>query len=569
MQTRYIKSIPKQDSNGELLHDVDDVLNLNKVNSINGVALPEVQDKITNLLSELNNLKDLVQSELGDSETKTISQKTITNYINSILYIGKIELHSVTKENFPDGFIPTDGELFLKDSPTGKAIMSLKETDYFTNWNISETKTSVSTPKIDDNTIFTCGVPGEISVIKDSEIDPDADGIEIRSLASSVYLGANITYKSSRNDIDKDSIGINYPQDIDGSLDNDEYKKISDISAVVEPETFGPYIVSGTTGAINGPYVRFISINSNKVKSSTLIDLSTGKEIEHEWDYQMFMTVIKGDKTSFSGISFTVEFDNSVPLTNMSGLFANSAVKTVDFSKFDTSTVVIMSSLFSGCKQISEVDLSNFNTSNVRSFWSMFNSTTFKSLDLSMFDVSKGEDFTTMFNGCSSLESLNISGWNIVNATNLSNTFSNCKLLTEIDVANWNVSNVKLMSNMFSGCESLTKLDLSKWNTKSVTMFTSFLSMCKSLVEIDLSNFNTSNVINIQGMFSNCQSIKYLDLSKWNTKNVYTIQQTFINCKELETLLADDWNINKVTESWQVFTNCNKLTKKPNWYKGE
>lgn len=52
----------------------------------------------------------------------------------------------------------------------------------------------------------------------------------------------------------------------------------------------------------------------------------------------------------------------------MSGMFQGSAVKSLDLSHFDTSSVTSMRGMFGNCSLLEEVDISSFDTSNVTDF---------------------------------------------------------------------------------------------------------------------------------------------------------------------------------------------------------
>lgn len=68
------------------------------------------------------------------------------------------------------------------------------------------------------------------------------------------------------------------------------------------------------------------------------------------------------------------------------------ALKTLDLSNFDTSSVTDMWGMFSECKALEEVDLSSFDTSNVTATGTMFfYAKRLKALDLSGFDMSKNK----------------------------------------------------------------------------------------------------------------------------------------------------------------------------------
>ena len=108
------------------------------------------------------------------------------------------------------------------------------------------------------------------------------------------------------------------------------------------------------------------------------------------------------------------------------------SISFMDFSNFNSSSLVTTNSLFSGFTYLESLDLTNFDTSKVTEMNSMFaECSSLKSLVLSSFDTSKVENMEFMFYQCSSLESL--------------------------DLSNFDTSNVKYMQDIFEGCSSLKK----------------------------------------------------------------------------------------------------------------
>ena len=91
------------------------------------------------------------------------------------------------------------------------------------------------------------------------------------------------------------------------------------------------------------------------------------------------------------------------------------------------------------------------------------------SIDLSKFDSSNLEKIDSMFNGCSSLESINLSNFNTSKVKSMGSLFYKCSSLKKLDLSSFNTSRVTVMSNLFYYCSSLEKLNLSNFNTSSVT----------------------------------------------------------------------------------------------------
>ena len=185
-------------------------------------------------------------------------------------------------------------------------------------------------------------------------------------------------------------------------------------------------------------------------------------------------------------------------------------------------------------EQITSFDLSKYDTSNVTNMDSMFSCcTNLTSLDVSNFDTSKVTNMYGMFYYCSGLTSLNVTKFNTTNVTSMSNMFYRCSGLTSLNVTKFNTTNVTSMSNMFNNCYNLKSLDVTNFDTSNVTKMSGMFQYCSGLTLLDLSNFDTTNVISMSGMFSGCSGLTSLDLSSFDTANVTAMSNMFYGCTNL------------------------------------
>ena len=232
----------------------------------------------------------------------------------------------------------------------------------------------------------------------------------------------------------------------------------------------------------------------------------------------------------------------------MFGLRMVPNITSIDFGEnFNTANVTNMTSMFSGCYNLTSLNLSNFNTANVRDMDGMFwGCTSLTGLDLSNFNTENVIYMGFMFDSCISLTSLNLSSFNTSNVTNMYKMFYKCSSLTSLNLSSFNTSNVTNMSNMFYKCSSLTSLNLSSFNTANVRDMYSMFFSCTSLTGLDLSNFNTENVIYMGFMFDSCSSLTSLNLSNFNTANVKYMQYMFCNCSRLTSLNLYNFDMSSI-----------------------
>ena len=224
----------------------------------------------------------------------------------------------------------------------------------------------------------------------------------------------------------------------------------------------------------------------------------------------------------------------------MKNLFYNcgNLTEIIGMETWDTSAVVDMGSVFSGCKSLTAVNLSNFRTDNCSSFFQMFY-------------------------GCKSLLSLDVKHFNASGVVNLQNVFNGCESLSSIDLSGWTTPKAIVMNGLFSGCSSLAEIKgLGGLVTSSVTLFNSMFANCSRLESLDLSNFDVNKATNLDYMFQNCSMLKDLkamknigvDLSvKDSSELSYTSLMSIINnlksISTVESLKLGALNLGKLSDS--------------------
>ena len=208
----------------------------------------------------------------------------------------------------------------------------------------------------------------------------------------------------------------------------------------------------------------------------------------------------------------------------------------VDVSQLDTTSITEMTSMFSGCRNLTEiVGLENIDTSSVKNMYSMF------------------------YN-CNNITEINVSGFNTNCVINMEKMFSRCFRLGTIDVSGFNTSQVVTMREMFSGCSEISNLDVKSWNVGSVTnmyyMFNS-TSATHKLKELNVSNWDVHSLEDACGMFWGLGSVEIIDVSRWNTESLEHAEYMFSYCKSLKQVDLSNWNLNAIdtTPNFRGFEN--------------
>ena len=250
---------------------------------------------------------------------------------------------------------------------------------------------------------------------------------------------------------------------------------------------------------------------------------------------------------------------NTSSVVKMSNMFYNChSLISLDLSNFDTSKVQLIDKMFYECNLLTSIDITNFNTSKVVSIESLFYGChSLLNIDLSFMDVSKVTNMDYLFKDCFELTSLDLNNFKTSKVTNMQGLLFNCILLKELKISNLDTSKVVDMSYMFFCCESLTSLNLTNFNTHSVKNMRYMFYYCISLIYVDISSFDTSNVIDMKYMFYSCSSLKSLDISNFE---LYIVDMDdFLEFStSLESVKFSKKNIN-YAYGFAMFSECYSL----------
>lgn len=185
----------------------------------------------------------------------------------------------------------------------------------------------------------------------------------------------------------------------------------------------------------------------------------------------------------------------------------------LDMTGFNMPNVTNMKGMFKGALRGSGghahasigVDLSSLDTSKVTDMSEMFTDTEIDSLNISNFNTSRVTNMSDMFRSSRKLTQLNVANFDTSIVTNMKGMFSDMWEITSLDLSSFNTSNVTDMSDMFLNDKKLTDLNLSSFNTEKVTdMSSMFRASFTDTVNgiLDISSFKTPLLENTKEMFS-------------------------------------------------------------------
>ena len=172
------------------------------------------------------------------------------------------------------------------------------------------------------------------------------------------------------------------------------------------------------------------TLTFKKVTDANISDIVNNSVIVDQYNNVKEICTTLGNVT-IKNIVFDESFKTYAP-TSLKDFFKNcTALETIsNIENLNTANVTDMSWMFSDC-QLSSLDLSNFNTEKVREMYNMFSfCQKLSSLNLTNFNTEKVTNMGYMFNGCSDLTTIYASDkFIIAEFNNGYKMFYGCKLL--------------------------------------------------------------------------------------------------------------------------------------------
>ena len=329
--------------------------------------------------------------------------------------------------------------------------------------------------------------------------------------------------------------------------------------------------------------------------SEIYVNISDNKNTENliiKWNSTIYDMSYIFDRCD-SIISLDFSYFDTKSVIDMSHMFMDCrSLKYLNLNNFNTSLVEDMSYMFCGTKSLEVLDLNNFDTSSVKDMSYMFyGAESLKVLDLNNFATSSVKDMSYMLGGSISLEVLDLNNFNTTSVQRMrcmfclfeidileiyaiditlsessENLFSNfwnfintSKGLVSLNLSSFDTSSVYDMSHMFTGRSFLKSLDLCQFHTYSLEFMNSMFSFCTSLTYLNIQNFETSKVKDMTGIFYGCTSLSSINLTNFNTVNVDSLAYMFGECWSLTSLDLRNFNTSSVIWYTNMFNNCIKL----------
>jgi len=243
-------------------------------------------------------------------------------------------------------------------------------------------------------------------------------------------------------------------------------------------------------------------------------------------------------------------------VTNMSELFAETTLGSLDLSKWHVDHVTDMSGMFARVESLENLDLSQWHVGNVTTMAEMFRETTdLANLNVGNWDVSHVTDMHAMFYG-TMLPKLALNQWDVSNVTNMAGMFK-WSALTDLQIGDWQTGHVTNMGHMFEQAD-LAKLDLNRWDVSQVVNMTGMFKIMPNLRDLQISNWQTHQLTKMAGMFMGIRDLTpltTLDIANWDTSHVTSFDQLFRDQSHLHNLDVSRWDVRQIESMDYAFAD--------------
>ena len=199
------------------------------------------------------------------------------------------------------------------------------------------------------------------------------------------------------------------------------------------------------------------------------------------------------DALKVNGKGFKYNNLTKNPVTGIYSYDPGEQITSIQFGKYDSNRPL-------------EIIKFNFNAANITNMSNIFNGYQGKVLDLSDWNTSSVIIMNSIFFVADSLVNINVSSWDTSNTTDMNLAFYGCESLIELDLSSWDTSNVTKMHLIFYKCNNLRtikgELDLSNVDTTSGNCIYDAFDHCYNLETVYLKNIYKNSKIYNEKLYS-------------------------------------------------------------------
>lgn len=298
--------------------------------------------------------------------------------------------------------------------------------------------------------------------------------------------------------------------------------------------------ISGSFAAYGG------GLNNNSVFKVKNISQYGQLALSNDFKFDKDTRIIIGDWTATDTLDLTQNGRTSLKEFMYKQLYNLS----IDFSKWNISSITTMEYLFSSCNNFTGgTGLNTWDMTNVENIVDMFLYCRKFNQDLSSWVLSSLIIAQSAFMGCFVFNT-NVTNWKPVNCTNYNQMFQQCDSFTGVGLNTWDFSKAIQLNQTFHAANGLGSIDLSGLNFFNCEYFHKTFS--ESNFNGNLSNWVLkSSGVNLRHTFGYCPNFTGTGLNTWNVTGVTTMKELFLNCPKLDGDNITDWE----TQNCNEFTN--------------
>ena len=250
-----------------------------------------------------------------------------------------------------------------------------------------------------------------------------------------------------------------------------------------------------------------------------------------------------------SNPNYSLEVIGGSNVMFIQGMFEGTCFRSIDLTKFDTSSVKIMNNAFKNCI-CPDINLSRLNTSQVRDMFAAFKGCKTLNLDLRSFNVPYVVTTAQMFMDCDCMY-IDLSSFGGNKIEFMADMFNGCKAQS-INLFGLYTGDVKDMCRMFRNCET-DVLDLTSFVTGNVSNMVQMFYGCKTR-KLIIESFETFELTDASEMFYNAH-IPYIDISHFEIYRLKQIDNMFSKCNSNIIKLPSKEFV-KISPNNSVFKDC-------------
>ena len=194
-----------------------------------------------------------------------------------------------------------------------------------------------------------------------------------------------------------------------------------------------------------------------------LIQFVLSKWFNEDFNYMLVKENYEETSTTLK-VDLTIYSDEEPTMINLAGAGFNRPV----YNLLNIYNCKNVSKLSLAYLKNTELDIRHLRLDNITDLSALFANCSLESINVSGWDTSKVTSMLSMFSSCTGLTSIDLSTWDTSSVTNTMLMFQNCTSLVSADLRNFDLSNCTNSMMMFMGCTSLTELRLDNCSNDTI-----------------------------------------------------------------------------------------------------